>query len=96
MAVLPSNHQYPHSSPHCQQSAHTSMYISMGHKLRSYPDKQLVQFVLEGISKGFRIGFVKSASSLNSARTNLYSALEHPEVVTEYLHTEMSLGLCHF
>ena len=60
--------------------------------LRSYPDRQLVQFVLEGISKGFRIGFVKPPSSLNSARTNLYSALEHPEVVTEYLHTEVSLG----
>ena len=26
--------------------------------LRNYPDKLLVQFVLEGISKGFHIGFV--------------------------------------
>ena len=58
----------------------------------SYPDKQLVQFVLKGISKGFRIGFVKPVSSLKSARSNLNSALEHPEVVTEYLRTEMLLG----
>ena len=60
--------------------------------LRSYPDKQLVQFVLEGISKGFRIGFVKPASSLCSARSNLSNALEHPDVVTEYLYTDMLLG----
>lgn len=60
--------------------------------LRSYPDKQLVQFVLNGISEGFRIGFAKPAPTLNSTRSNLNSALEHPNIVTEYLHTEMSFG----
>ena len=60
--------------------------------LRSYPDKLLVQFVLEGISKGFHIGFVALLSSLNSARSNLHSAFEHPEVVTDYLCPEVSLG----
>ena len=60
--------------------------------LRRYPDKQLVQFVLFGISKGFRIGFAKPASTLNSAKSNLNSALECPDTVTEYLHTEMLFG----
>ena len=60
--------------------------------LRNYPDKLLVQFVLEGISKGFRIGYVAPPSSLNSARSNLHSAFEHPDVVTEYLCSEVSLG----
>ena len=60
--------------------------------LRNYPDQLLVQFVLEGISKGFRIGFVAPPSSLNSARSNLHSAFEHPDVVTEYLSSEVSLG----
>ena len=61
-----------------------------GTMLRNYPDKPLVQFVLEGISKGFHIGFVEPPSSLNSARSNLHSAFEHPDVVTEYLHSEVS------
>lgn len=74
-------------------SVHTPICApAWGTMLRSYPDKHLVQFVLEGISKGFRIGFVKSL--LNSARStlNTCSALEHPDVVTKYLHTEISLG----
>ena len=60
--------------------------------LRNYPDKLLVQFVLERISKGFRIGYVAPPSSLNSAKSNLHSAFEHPDVVTEYLRSEVSLG----
>ena len=79
--------------PFTASSVHTPLCMpAWCTMLRNYPDKQLVQFVLEGISKGFRIGFGKPASSLNSARSNLYSALEHPEVVTEYLRTKMSLG----
>ena len=72
---------------------HTLLCVpAWGTMLRSYPDKQLVQFVLNGISKGFRIGLAKPASTLNSAKSNLNSALEHPDIVTEYLHTEMSFG----
>ena len=60
--------------------------------LKNYPDKPLLQFVPEGISKGLCIGFVDPQSSLNSARSNSLSACKHPDVVTEYLCSEVSLG----
>lgn len=51
----------------------------------------MVQFMLEGISKGFCTGFVKPASLMNLVRSNLNGALEHLDVVAEYLHKEMLL-----
>jgi len=57
-----------------------------------HPDPCLVQFFLEGISHGFRIGFVPQKKSLRSARKNMDSAQEHPAVVHEYLAKEISSG----
>ena len=50
-----------------------------------HPDPCLVQFFLEGISRGFRIGFVPQEKSLRSVRKNMDSAQEHPAVVQKYL-----------
>ena len=92
MAVDPASHQHLYSSL-TASSVHTSLCApAWCVMLKSHPDKPLVQFVLEGTSKGFLIGFVKPASSLHSARSNSNSALEHPDVLIEYLHTDMSLG----
>ena len=60
--------------------------------LRSHPDNRLVQFLLEGICNGFRIGFTKPPSTLRAARSNLEGAREHPDIVDDYLSTEVSLG----
>ena len=60
--------------------------------LGNHPDKHLVQFMLNGIGSGFRIGFTKPLSSLKAATRNLEGAREHPDVVTDYLSTEVSLG----
>ena len=51
-----------------------------------------VQFYLEGIFCGFRIGFIPLGKSLRSAHKNRDSALENPVVVCEYLATETSSG----
>lgn len=48
----------------------------------------MAHFFLEGISQGFRIGFDPSSSPLTSAKKNLQSASEHPEVIDQYLGTE--------
>ena len=60
--------------------------------LGNHPDKQLVQFTLHGICIGFHTGFTKPLSSLKAATRNLEGAQEHPDVVTDYLSTEVSLG----
>jgi len=57
-----------------------------------HPNTCLVQFLLEGICNGFHIGFTRSKESLKSARTNLEGAQQHPEIVNDYLSSEMGSG----
>ena len=60
-------------------------------ELQHHPDHQLVNYVLDGISNGFRVGFSPS-HKLKSAKNNKPSALQHAAVVDEYLAHEVSLG----
>ena len=60
--------------------------------LLGHPDQELVSYFLEGISAGFRIGLSTPAHSLHSAHRNLRAALLHPQIVDDYLQTELSLG----
>ena len=61
--------------------------------LSKHPNCQLVEFFLQGLTKGFHIGFdYASAITLKSAKSNMESARLHGKVVDEYLQTEMSLG----
>ena len=54
--------------------------------LISRPHRDLVHFFLMGITHGFRIG---CGMALKSAKKNLQSAYEHPEVIDEYLRKEV-------
>jgi len=55
--------------------------------LKNHPNKKLTSFFITGLSQGFRIGY-KSKKFLQSAKRNLSCALEHPEVVDQYLAEE--------
>jgi len=50
----------------------------------------LVQFFLQGITKGFRIGYKEQEGKLKTSKINLQSATLHPQVVDEYIHTELA------
>ena len=79
--------------PLTASAVHTPLCTPAWHSmLGSHPNKDLVQFMLDGICNGFHIGFTKPPSSLKAARSNLEGAREHPGVVTDYLSTEISLG----
>ena len=54
-------------------------------QLQDHPDQQFAVYILEGISKGFRIGFQYSSHVTEASCVNLVSAFQNPEVVTEYL-----------
>ena len=56
--------------------------------LANYPNKQLIEFFITGISQGFRIGYSAQQSSLKSASRNLPCAFHHPEIVDQYLAEE--------
>ena len=50
-----------------------------------------MQYILDGIANGFRIGF-KYDSSISSASTNHPSANDHPDVIKSSLQKEVSKG----
>ena len=59
------------------------------HMLTTYPDRNLVEFFIEGITSGFRISFNYTMTTLRPAQWNLESTKAHPSVVTEYLKAEL-------
>ena len=59
--------------------------------LAMHPDQAFTRYIHRGLCFGFRIGFDRS-SKLKSADTNMHSAFEHQQVVTEYLQKELSMG----
>ena len=53
------------------------------------PYRELIHFFHSGITHGFRIGFNYTSPALQSAKKNLQSATEHPEVIDQYLQKEV-------
>ena len=62
------------------------------HELAHHPDRAKVQYVLDGIAHGFSSGFDASRVALRSSLRNMRSATEHPDVIDEYLATEIAKG----
>jgi len=56
------------------------------------PHQELDNMFLNGLTHGFRIGFSHSSHSLQSAKKNMQSALEHPEVVDACLSEEWKIS----
>lgn len=59
--------------------------------LAQFPDVSARHYILEGISKGFRIGFDYKSKTCRSATSNMRSAMENEKVVQVYLDKEVSL-----
>ena len=60
--------------------------------LSSHPDRNFAEFIIRGISQGFRVGFNRSVVT-KSATSNL--AVPFPEVVDQYLRREVQLNRMH-
>ena len=60
-------------------------------ELRFHPQRPQVDFVLDGIRHGFKLGFSPS-HKLKSAKKNKPSATQHASVIDAYLANEVSLG----
>ena len=50
------------------------------------------RYVLNGIQVGFRVGWEPQRVSLRSRASNMRSATDHPDVVDEYLGTDLAAG----
>ena len=60
-------------------------------ELENHPDQEVAQYLLQGMSQGFWIGF-NYPRKCQSAKSNVKSAKENPQVIDEYLVKECSLG----
>ena len=59
-------------------------------ELSSHPDKSFSQLIIRGLKRGFHIGFQKPDAGLKTARSNMISALQHPDIVSDYIAKELS------
>ena len=62
------------------------------HCLAAHPDQQFRHYIVEGIRRGFRVGFDARQGDIRSSSNNMLSAREHPEIVNEYLARECGAG----
>ena len=89
IATPPSNIKLPLSACNISTPLNISSWT---YHLSAYPNQDLVQFFQQGISNGFRISYKINSPTLHSAKKNLEGAYLHPQVVEEYLQTEIDLG----
>ena len=61
-------------------------------ELRDLPDRQCAEYLVKGISEGFRLGYKYSNHRCRSASKNMLSAERNPRVIDEYLDKEIIAG----
>ena len=61
-------------------------------KLATHHDPDFVGWVLRGLQEGFRLGFDDTKVNLSSAHSNMNSANQHPELVSQYIQKEVLAG----
>ena len=80
--------------PQSAQQIHTPLIFGTWQQvLLQYPNQQLVEFFLKGISEGFHIGYsYHIGSNLKAAKKESRGARQYPQVVDEYLSKELHLN----
>ena len=72
-----------------------SIPLNLSHQnraLATYRNRDLATFFSQGISQGFKIGFSYGSIHLKPSKLNLEGARSHPNVVDDYLQTEINLN----
>ena len=62
--------------------------VQWEHMLAHHLDRECVGYILSGIQEGFQIGYERGVHRLGSAKKNMQSAEENPQVVNDYLEAE--------
>lgn len=61
-------------------------------QLHQHPDQDYCQYLISGITNGFRIGFDYCTTTCRPVKRNMLSAIENPVVVEQYLRKECELS----
>ena len=88
---FPDRHPLPESLSTIITPIHTDQWCNL---LYRYLNRDLVNYLFNGFSHKFRIGYHRTDSSTvpRQGRHNMQSAREHLEVVSAYLDTEREMG----
>ena len=60
--------------------------------LAEHPDREFAAYILNGLRNGFRVGFKHTSCTRASAKSNMRSAADNPDVIDGYLAKEVELG----
>ena len=83
--------QWDHIDPHLLPIT-TPLHVGIWEQcLASHPDKQFAQYIVQGLHKGFCIGF-DASSPLKAASRNMPSTSEQHDIVSKYLQEEIAEG----
>ena len=79
--------------PECLREIVSPLKVCKWHSyLHQHPNQEFAEVILRGISEGFRIGYDASWGPLRQKQSNMLSAMEHPEVVAEYVAGKSAAG----
>ena len=84
---------HDHGPPQEWQRVITPMHIDYWRtELAAHKDKDFTTWICNGIQRGFRVGFSDSTTELRSSLSNMLSAIDHPQIVTDYIEGELASG----
>lgn len=84
-------HGQEHSVPELMEVSTPLQPDAWAEALIGHPDQALARYIVNGLRRGFRIGFQRG-SPLRSSHHNMESTRLHPEVIDDYIRKECSLG----
>ena len=64
---------------------------ALSRALAKHPDRAFARYICNGLHSGFRVGFWHG-SPLQSPSANMLSTRQHPEVIRDYLQSELTKG----
>jgi len=76
--------------PMSQKCCRTSV---RGECLRSHPDREFSEYIIWGLTQGFRIGFCYQDHTCHSARSNMQPTGKNSLVVCDYQRDETESGI---
>ncbi len=83
----------PPRMPRAARAVNTPLVEEAWRKgLIGHPDQRWAKYITTGIREGFRVGFRHREVECRGAKRNMMSAYENPQVVSQYLAKEVSLG----
>ena len=84
----------PHTSEVLAEVCTPLNVKALSRALAKHPDRAFVRYICNGLHLGFRVGF-RHGSPLQSPSANMLLTRQHPEVIRDYLQSELTKGRMH-